>query len=103
MAWHRWETRRHNKEPADWVIIKVGAVVQVSHTSSDAHSIQLGVASGTVHGIEVDTAFFNGNHAPAVTVEGTFTESGSLDANTEVCFPPLQRWFKRGLLVSSGT
>ncbi|KAL0638804.1 Allantoicase [Maublancomyces gigas] len=59
-----WETRRHNKEKKDWVIIK------------------LGVASGTVHGFEVDTAFFNGNHAPAVTVEGAFIKSGNPDAST---------------------
>ncbi|PUU82299.1 galactose-binding domain-like protein [Tuber borchii] len=64
-AWYDgWETRRHNKAPADWVIIK------------------LGVASGKVHGFEVDTAFFSGNHAPAVTVEGTFLEGGHPDANT---------------------
>ncbi|KAF8425950.1 galactose-binding domain-like protein [Tirmania nivea] len=47
-----WETRRHNHEPRDWVIIK------------------LGVPSGRFSAFEVDTAFFNGNQAPAVTVEG---------------------------------
>ncbi|KAA8914503.1 galactose-binding domain-like protein [Sphaerosporella brunnea] len=52
-AWYDgWETRRHNREPADWVIVK------------------LGVPSGKVHGVEIDTAFFSGNHAPAVSVEG---------------------------------
>lgn len=52
-AWYDgWETRRHNPEPRDWVIIK------------------LGVPSGRLWGFEVDTAFFNGNQAPAVTVEG---------------------------------
>ncbi|KAF7551056.1 hypothetical protein G7Z17_g5284 [Cylindrodendrum hubeiense] len=56
-AWYDgWETRRHNSEPFDWVIIR------------------LGVASGTVEGIEVDTAFFSGNHAPAVSVEGVFSQ-----------------------------
>lgn len=54
-AWYDgWETRRHNAEPFDWVVIR------------------LGVASGTVEGIEVDTAFFSGNHAPAISVEGYF-------------------------------
>lgn len=54
-AWYDgWETRRHNPEPFDWVIIR------------------LGVASGTVEGVEVDTAHFSGNHAPAVSVEGCF-------------------------------
>ncbi|KAM5351890.1 hypothetical protein ACJ41O_004613 [Fusarium nematophilum] len=56
-AWYDgWETRRHNSEPFDWVVVK------------------LGVASGTVEGIEVDTAFFNGNHAPAISVEGCFSQ-----------------------------
>ncbi|CAJ2511495.1 Uu.00g071200.m01.CDS01 [Anthostomella pinea] len=55
-AWYDgWETRRHNQEPFDWVVIR------------------LGVASGTVEGIEVDTAFFSGNHAPAISVEGCFS------------------------------
>lgn len=53
-AWYDgWETRRHNPEPRDWVVIK------------------LGVPSGRITAFEVDTAFFNGNQAPAVTVEGT--------------------------------
>ncbi|ETS77508.1 Allantoicase [Pestalotiopsis fici W106-1] len=57
-AWYDgWETRRHNTEPFDWVVIR------------------LGVASGTVTGIEVDTAFFSGNHAPAISVEGCFSQS----------------------------
>ncbi|PKS12130.1 hypothetical protein jhhlp_001428 [Lomentospora prolificans] len=57
-AWYDgWETRRHNAEPFDWVIIR------------------LGVASGTVEGIEVDTTFFSGNHAPAISVEGCFSQS----------------------------
>lgn len=55
-AWYDgWETRRHNQEPFDWVIVR------------------LGVASGTVKGVEVDTAFFNGNHAPSISVEGCFS------------------------------
>ncbi len=57
-AWYDgWETRRHNAEPFDWVVIR------------------LGVASGTIEGIEVDTAFFNGNHAPAISVEGCFSQN----------------------------
>jgi allantoicase len=52
-AWYDgWETRRHNQEAFDWVVIR------------------LGVSSGTIEGIEVDTAFFSGNHAPAISVEG---------------------------------
>ncbi|KAK0626229.1 hypothetical protein B0T14DRAFT_534426 [Immersiella caudata] len=54
-AWYDgWETRRHNQEPFDWVVVR------------------LGVASGTVEGVEIDTAYFNGNHAPAISVEGCF-------------------------------
>ncbi|KAI5803291.1 galactose-binding domain-like protein [Peziza echinospora] len=52
-AWYDgWETRRHNPEDRDWVVVK------------------LGVPSGKVVGVEIDTAFFNGNHAPTITVEG---------------------------------
>ncbi|CAG9979409.1 unnamed protein product [Clonostachys byssicola] len=57
-AWYDgWETRRHNQDPFDWVIVR------------------LGVASGTVEGVEVDTAFFSGNHAPAISVEGCFSDN----------------------------
>lgn len=52
-AWYDgWETRRHNTAEADWVVIK------------------LGVSSAKIIGAEVDTAFFNGNHAPHISVEG---------------------------------
>jgi allantoicase len=37
--------------------------------------LRLGVASGKVLGVEIDTAFFDGNHAPEVGVEGTFSTS----------------------------
>jgi allantoicase len=54
-AWYDgWETRRHNPEEFDWVIIR------------------LGVASGRVKGLEIDTAFFDGNHAPEIAVQGCF-------------------------------
>ncbi|KAL3428201.1 allantoicase [Phlyctema vagabunda] len=57
-AWYDgWETRRHNTEPFDYVVIR------------------LGVASGTVEGVEVDTFAFSGNHAPAISVEGVFSSS----------------------------
>lgn len=63
-AWYDgWETRRHNPEPSDWVIIK------------------LGVSSANIIGAEVDTAFFTGNYAPAISVEGTFvTDESALDS-----------------------
>ena len=57
-AWYDgWETRRHNTSPFDWVVIR------------------LGTASGKVAGVEIDTAFFNGNHAPEIGVEGAFADS----------------------------
>lgn len=57
-AWYDgWETRRHNPAPFDYVIIR------------------LGVASGIIEGIEIDTTFFTGNHAPAISVEGCFSIS----------------------------
>ncbi|KAG0231249.1 Allantoicase [Actinomortierella wolfii] len=50
-AWYDgWETRRHNPSH-DWCIIQLGY-------------------PGTIAGFEVDTAFFTGNHAPFVSVEG---------------------------------
>ncbi|KAH0563251.1 hypothetical protein GP486_002184 [Trichoglossum hirsutum] len=54
-AWYDgWETRRHNPKPFDFVTIKFG------------------VSSGQILGVEIDTAFFTGNHAPAVAVEACF-------------------------------
>ena len=56
-AWYDgWETRRHNQEEADYVIIRMG------------------VSSAKLIGCEVDTAFFNGNHAPHISVEAAFLE-----------------------------
>lgn len=50
-----WETRSHNCTSFDYAIIR------------------LGVSSGTISGIEIDTAFFKGNEAPAISVEGCFS------------------------------
>ncbi|EJS43243.1 dal2p [Saccharomyces arboricola H-6] len=56
-AWYDgWETRRHNEAEYDWVIIKMG------------------VAAAQIIGGEIDTAFFNGNHAPFVSVEALYDE-----------------------------
>ncbi|KAF2012348.1 Allantoicase [Aaosphaeria arxii CBS 175.79] len=71
-AWYDgWETRRHNTEPADWVVFR------------------LGVASGKVIGAEIDTAFFNGNHAPEIAIEGTFASD---DQEDEVKKPGYTGW-----------
>jgi len=65
-AWYDgWETRRHNPEEYDWVVVK------------------LGVASGIIAGVEVDTAFFNGNQAEQTAVQGTFLPRGSLDGRED--------------------
>lgn len=41
--------------------------------------IKLGVASGRAHGVEIDTAFFDGNHAEAVVVQGCFDAAPGAD------------------------
>ncbi|KAI4089476.1 MAG: hypothetical protein LQ344_005390 [Seirophora lacunosa] len=62
-AWYDgWETRRHNPHPYDWAVVK------------------LGVASGRVRGVEIDTAFFDGNHAEGVVVQGCFEVGSEADA-----------------------
>lgn len=38
--------------------------------------IKLGVGCGRVHGVEIDTAFFTGNYAEAVSVQGCFEPGG---------------------------
>lgn len=71
-AWYDgWETRRHNPEPFDWVVIR------------------LGVASGRVKGVEIDTAFFNGNQAPEVAVQGCFISD---DREKEVKSKDFAEW-----------
>lgn len=61
-AWYDgWETRRHNPQPSDWVVFR------------------LGVASGRVRGVEIDTAFFNGNHSPEIAVQGCFESDDNED------------------------
>lgn len=72
----RWETRRHNPSSPDWAIVKLGA------------------ASGRILGIEIDTAFFFGNEAPAVSVEGTLD---SPSVSSEVYY------FTMDCLYSSGS
>ena len=65
-AWYDgWETRRHNPSAYDHVVVR------------------LGPAAGRVRGVEVDTAFFDGNHAPAVSVEGAYEPASSADENAQ--------------------
>lgn len=61
-AWYDgWETRRHNPAAFDWAVVK------------------LGVASGRPHGVEIDTAHFDGNHAERVGVQGCFEAGAGAD------------------------
>lgn len=66
-AWYDgWETRRHNTDECDWVVIR------------------LGVASGRVKGVEIDTFAFNGNHAPEIAVQGVFVGGEEEEEEEEV-------------------
>ncbi|CCG21631.1 Dal2 protein [Candida orthopsilosis Co 90-125] len=92
-AWYDgWETRRHNEQEADWVIFKFG------------------VSSANLIGCEVDTAFFNGNHAPAISVEAVqvYNDSeleklGEKDWETVIpkteCGPSQKHFFARDKLT----
>ncbi|KAL1978406.1 hypothetical protein VTN31DRAFT_1265 [Thermomyces dupontii] len=53
-----WETRRHNPEPYDWVVIK------------------LGVSGARIRGVEVDTAYFTGNYGEKAALEGVYAPGG---------------------------
>ncbi|KAI9737363.1 MAG: Allantoicase [Cirrosporium novae-zelandiae] len=66
-AWYDgWETRRHNPQPYDFVVLR------------------LGVSSGHIQGIEIDTAFFKGNEAPAVSVEGCYRPQEAEDWERDI-------------------
>lgn len=75
-AWYDgWETRRHNEAEADDVVIKFG------------------VSLAKLIGCEVDTAFFNGNHAPAISVEAVQKLDGSdeiSESEWETVIPKLE-------------
>ncbi|KKK18077.1 hypothetical protein P175DRAFT_0179563 [Aspergillus ochraceoroseus IBT 24754] len=74
-AWYDgWETRRHNPEPYDWVVIK------------------LGVASGTIQGVEVDTGFFVGNYGEKAALQGTYAPAGSGVTDSDIADPEFQGW-----------
>lgn len=91
-AWYDgWETRRHNVEEADWVIFKTG------------------VSSARVIGAEIDTAFFNGNHAPHISVEGaSLGDDGNVSAaqwepiiEKVECGPSQRHFFVRDALTEA--
>jgi allantoicase len=53
--------------------------------------VRLGVARGLVAGVEVDTAFFDGNHAPEIAVEACCIDGGE-EADAEVARPGFAGW-----------
>lgn len=89
-----WETRRHNVEEADCVIIRMG------------------VASAKLVGCEIDTAFFSGNHAPHISVEAVSLANDrdieslpeckweSVIPKTE-CGPSQKHYFVRDVITES--
>lgn len=60
-----WETRRRRLPGHDWCIIKL-------------------VSNSTINGFHVDTAFFTGNYAPYISIQGArLTEKGELNYSSE--------------------
>jgi allantoicase len=58
-----WETRRRRGGGNDWCIIQLGA-------------------KAIIHGVDINTRFFTGNHPTSVRIEGTL-ENGEPDDKTE--------------------
>lgn len=73
-AWYDgWETRRHNPEPYDWVVIK------------------LGVGSGVIDGVEIDTAYFVGNYAEKAELQGAYVKPGA-GVDSVIAKPEYKGW-----------
>lgn len=71
-AWYDgWETRRHNEAEFDYVVIK------------------LGVNGAKIIGCELDTAYFNGNHAPFISVEGNNGETVQGETYFDALWTPI--------------
>lgn len=91
-AWYDgWETRRHNTAECDWVVFKMG------------------VSSASLIGCEIDTAYFNGNHAPDISVEAANLADDCQDFDsvnwTEIipkveCGPSQKQFFVRDQITS---
>ncbi|KAK2882685.1 hypothetical protein FQN49_000117 [Arthroderma sp. PD_2] len=77
-AWYDgWETRRHNPAEYDWALVK------------------LGVGSGIIEGIEIDTAYFVGNYGENVVVEGAYlpaAEPESASSEQEMISDSYSKW-----------
>lgn len=59
-----WESRRKRDSGHDWCIVKLAR-------------------PGVIHGIEMDTTHFTGNHAPAASIDGCLVEDAEPTADTE--------------------
>ncbi|CAB1452286.1 unnamed protein product [Pleuronectes platessa] len=57
-----WETRRKRTPGHDWCIVQLGV-------------------PGRIHGLDIDTSFFTGNHSPFVSVQ-----AGSLGTGSSLIF-----------------
>lgn len=74
-AWYDgWETRRHNPDPYDWAVIK------------------LGVAAASIHGVEVDTAHFIGNYGEKAELQATHAPEGSGITDAQIADPSFAGW-----------
>ena len=74
-AWYDgWETRRHNPEPYDWAVIK------------------LGVASAVIKAVEVDTGFFVGNFGEKAEVQATYAPNESGISDEEIAEAGFTGW-----------
>ncbi|KAJ5481788.1 hypothetical protein N7475_000600 [Penicillium sp. IBT 31633x] len=74
-AWYDgWETRRHNPEPYDWAVIK------------------LGVAAASIHGVEVDTAHFKGNYGEKAALQATYAPEGSGITDAQIADSSFAGW-----------
>ncbi|KAL2001111.1 hypothetical protein VTN02DRAFT_2216 [Thermoascus thermophilus] len=68
-AWYDgWETRRHNPDPYDWVVIRLGVA-----------------GGGAIRGVEVDTAYFVGNYGERAALQAAYVppRSGSGSSGEE--------------------
>ncbi|KAJ5887930.1 hypothetical protein N7495_007971 [Penicillium taxi] len=73
-AWYDgWETRRHNQDPYDWVVIKLGV-------------------TGSIQGVEVDTAFFTGNYGEKAELQAIYAPEGSGITDDQIASPSFNGW-----------
>eukprot|EP01083_Nonionella_stella_P284585 968874_1 len=67
-----WESRRRREPGHDWCIIRLAY-------------------PGVIHGVEVDTAYFTGNHVPKVSIQGATITEPNFDLTLPGCSERLNR------------